>query len=402
MAPRRKGTTLHSAGEHQNRKPCSGRSDMCSISARKRYEIVRWDVDPPYLGWPCDTIEHLDSGPSRTLSSSSRSTVPRPPQVLVEFADMKEEDDLLSESINTWQRDSILKASSQIGRMILLHLSLCIACLVGSQVLRIEPNQLRPSPDTLQTSSPHPSATDIGNFPPWTIPIKDCPPLHTARLGRILQLTQQTINNGISDLHVRVIRHDNEERRKAAFKSYQYIPFLLERLFDISQLKPLNGLKPDRDILQGPHLACASPDSARKYAWLNLGFDPWRTCQTAPFPRAFVAPYTAYIFICPQFFDLSPRGVTDRCPDVVNNRFVGNEDEFFGDTQLYQMVMQFYELYLQGNAVKGPPREWNELVLEMGARESVLRVRNVAMWMFCEFGVPSRRDVDDGERHSDG
>ena len=73
---------------------------------------------------------------------------------------------------------------------------------------------------------------------------------------------------------------------------------------------------------------------------------------------------------------------------MVNNQFVGNEDEYYRDTQLYQMIMQLYTLYLQGIAIDGPPKNWTEMVLDLGPRESVLRPSNVALWTFCEMVSP--------------
>lgn len=199
---------------------------------------------------------------------------------------------------------------------------------------------------------------------------------------------KETINRAIAELRVRVIRHDNEERRKASFKNYQYLQFLLERLLDVSNLKSVTGLKPHREILQMPHLACVSPESAQKYAWLDLGFDPWTVCRTDPYLRTFVAPYTAYIFVCPQFFSTSPQRITNRCPPVVNNRFIGNEYEYYLDSQLYQILARIYKFYLQGQAIDTPALDWNQCILDLTPRESVLRPKNVALWTFCENPSP--------------
>lgn len=214
--------------------------------------------------------------------------------------------------------------------------------------------------------------------------VENCPQIYSSRLESILKTVHQTIDKTIAELRVRIIRHDNEERRKASFKNYQYLPFLLERLYDVSRLKTLDGLKPDRDILQQPHIACLSPESAQKYAWLNLGFDPWVWCRTAPYPQIRLAPYTAYMFVCPQFFSASPEGITNRCPDVINNRFVGNEDEYYLDSQLYQIIIQLYALYLRGRAIDWARPDWNECILDLDPRESVLQPKNVALWTFCK------------------
>ncbi|KAL8845936.1 MAG: hypothetical protein Q9221_008937 [Calogaya cf. arnoldii] len=260
--------------------------------------------------------------------------------------------------------------------------------LTSGQALLIDRAQPVRSPDAGITLSQRPQDLNLTQFGAWTPRIENCPPLYTSRLELTYGSVKETINRAIAELRVRVIRHDNEERRKASFKDYQYIQFLLERLLDMQKLRPMTGLKPHREILQWPHLACVSPDSAPKYAWLNLGFDLWTVCRTTPYPRTFLAPYTAYIFVCPQFFSTAPQGITNRCPAVVNNKFVGNEEEFYLDSQLYQMLARIYKLYLQGQAIDAPPLDWNECVLSLTPRESVLRPRNVALWTFCEKPLP--------------
>ena len=146
----------------------------------------------------------------------------------------------------------------------------------------------------------------------------------------------------------------------------------------------MTGLKPDRDILQQPHLACVTPGSAKKFAWLGLGFDPWAVCKSDPYPRTFLAPYTSYIFLCPGYFSITPQGMTDTCPMVADNRFLGSESDFYLDSQLYQIFLQLYKLYLRGQELRRPGLDWNECILNLTPRESVLSPQNVALWTFCE------------------
>lgn len=225
-------------------------------------------------------------------------------------------------------------------------------------------------------------------FSTWAPIIKDCPQPHEYSLASTLESVRQRIDRAIAELRVRIIRDDNEKRRQASFKSYQYLPFLFERLVDIANLRPITGLKPHKEILQTPDLACVSPETSQKYAWLDLGYDPWTVCRSEPYPRIFLAPYSAYIFVCPHFFSFSPEGITDRCPAVVDNRFVGDEGEYYADSQLYGIFAQLYRFYLQGQAIDTPPLDWNQCILDLTPRESVLRPKNVALWTFCKKSPP--------------
>ncbi|KAL8893800.1 MAG: hypothetical protein Q9192_004909 [Flavoplaca navasiana] len=93
------------------------------------------------------------------------------------------------------------------------------------------------------------------------------------------------------------------------------------------------------------------------------------------------------MFVCPQFFSASPEGITNRCPDVINNRFVGNEDEYYLDSQLYQIIIQLYTLYLRGRAIDGPPPDWNECILDLAPREisQQVDIRFQLPWNFGDY-----------------
>ena len=80
----------------------------------------------------------------------------------------------------------------------------------------------------------------------------------------------------------------------------------------------------------------------------------------------------------------------NRGPDVINNRFVGNEDEDYLDSQLYQIIIQLYTLYLREIAIDWPRADWNKCILDLDPRESVLQPKNVALWTFCK--KPSAND----------
>ncbi|KAI4240029.1 MAG: hypothetical protein L6R40_005371 [Gallowayella cf. fulva] len=225
------------------------------------------------------------------------------------------------------------------------------------------------------------------NFTEYGIPepvIADCPDRYAASLRRTVDAARRILLKAMDELRMRIITHDNEKRRNASFKTYEYLQFLNERLFEVWRLEDLTGLKPHKEATQSPHLACVTPQSARKYAWLDMGIDPWVRCRAIPHLRTFVAPLTSYIFICPAFFSIPPRGIIGHCPSVTNNRFVGSEKEFYLDSQVYQLIGQLYTMYVQARGPISQPHDWNECILDLSARESVMSPHNVALWTFCK------------------
>ncbi|KAL8945994.1 MAG: hypothetical protein Q9222_007549, partial [Ikaeria aurantiellina] len=214
--------------------------------------------------------------------------------------------------------------------------------------------------------------------------IVDCKGYYQAtHLLGTLNNVKAAIGQGLVEIAgTTVLSPDAEKRTKAAFKKKTYLGLLAERLEEMESFSHVSGLRPDRSELQQPHLACVTPQSGRKYAYLNLGYDPLTRCHTTRGLTAFSATDTAYIFLCPRFWNVSPSGVTNRCPTVENNQFVGDEDYFFLDSQLYQLIAQLYMFYLEGNAVTIARLDWNRCILDLSAKESVLSPQNVALWTF--------------------
>ena len=130
------------------------------------------------------------------------------------------------------------------------------------------------------------------------------------------------------------------------------------------------GLKPTPFQVTAPRVACAAPDSIKTYRNLKLGYDPWRRCAAAPHGppnELFYADGTAYIFICPSFFQkpLAPFG--SKCPDVIANLFTGDEMLFYGAYQVYMLLYIFVRWYLKAlalNLSSSPVEvfEWNQCI----------------------------------------
>ncbi|KAL8713767.1 MAG: hypothetical protein Q9220_002294 [cf. Caloplaca sp. 1 TL-2023] len=230
--------------------------------------------------------------------------------------------------------------------------------------------------DTTQLGAGYPAIVDCGGYFP------------TSHLLATLDNVKAAINQGLVEIDgSTVLSPDADKRTKAAFKQRTYIKFLVERLEEMQSFNHVSGLKPDRSELQQPHLACVTPLSGQKYAYLDLGYDPMARCDAIRDLTAFSAADTAYIFLCPRFWNVSPSGITDRCPSVENNQFVGDEDYFFLDSQLYQLIAQLHAFYLEGNAVTKARLDWNGCILDLTAKESVLISQNVALWTFCMYAL---------------
>lgn len=135
---------------------------------------------------------------------------------------------------------------------------------------------------------------------------------------------------------------------KALFKSQSAIHPVAGKLDKIYQYSSVKGLRPNRKGPTSPRFVCVTQDTAAYYQDLHLRFDLWQRClrlQPGPRPsQAFYADGTAYIFICPSFFDQAVMPPVSRgssaCPTVVDNRFVINEDAnvFYKDYQIYTLL----------------------------------------------------------------
>ena len=130
------------------------------------------------------------------------------------------------------------------------------------------------------------------------------------------------------------------------------------------------GLKPTPFQLTAPRLACAAPNSVTTYRNLNLGYDPWRRCATVPQGppnELFYADGTAYIFICPNFFQKPMAPFGSKCPEVIANLFTGDEMLFYGTYQVYLLLYIFVRWYLKALALDSTSApvevfEWNQCI----------------------------------------
>ncbi len=182
---------------------------------------------------------------------------------------------------------------------------------------------------------------------------------------------------------------------KALFKSQSAIHPVTGKLDNIYQYSSMKGLRPNRKGPTSPRFVCVTQDTAAYYQDLHLRFDLWQRClrlQPGPRPsQAFYADGTAYIFICPSFFDQAVMPPVSRgssaCPTVVDNRFVINEDAnvFYKDYQIYTLLYEMLRFYL-GRDGLGPnshPKEvfdWN-LSIRYSTPASILNSPSILFYI---------------------
>lgn len=147
-----------------------------------------------------------------------------------------------------------------------------------------------------------------------------------------------------------VVAGSDNPAYRAMFKSNTVKSMVARRYHQIHDYQGTIGLNPTPVRVTAPRLACAAQDSARAYRNLKLGYNPWQRCTAAPQgppTELFYAKGTAYIFICPTFFQkpLAPFG--SKCPDVTANLFTGDEMLFYGNYQAYLLLYAFVRWYLQ-------------------------------------------------------
>ena len=154
---------------------------------------------------------------------------------------------------------------------------------------------------------------------------------------------------------------------RAMFKTNSVKPQVALHLNQIHENRGSVGLKPTPFQVTAPRVACAAPDSVITYRDLNLGYDPWRRCAAAPQGppnELFYANGTAYIFICPSFFQQPMAPFGSKCPEVIANLFTGDEMLFYGAYQVYLLLYTFVRWHLQTLALdsSSAPKEvfeWN-------------------------------------------
>lgn len=107
---------------------------------------------------------------------------------------------------------------------------------------------------------------------------------------------------------------------------------------------------------------------------------------------AFYAEGTAYIFLCPAYFQQEKFPEKPHCPEVHNDRFAGDPNIFYKKYQVYTLVNQLLRFYLGDNALdaESDPMEqldWNNCVFLLGslvlfvARELLLLLVLLQLWI---------------------
>ena len=186
----------------------------------------------------------------------------------------------------------------------------------------------------------------------------------------------------------------SEHGFKAIFKSIDAKSTILAVLTYMLECKGLLGLKPEPNVPSRPRYACVEQDSAQKYEYLHLGYDPWEKCQTSssadrgPLPT-FYASGTAYIFICPIFHSMEPFPRESICPTVEQNRFFGDPGAVYQNYQFFRIIYEQIRFYLGRNAldaVSDPLEEfdWNSIVYKLDMIESLVNPTSLELYTACE------------------
>ena len=179
---------------------------------------------------------------------------------------------------------------------------------------------------------------------------------------------------------------------KAMFKGDEAQDAVVTILDHVYYLIGKRNLNPRPDRLTPPRLACVTEDSARLYAFLNLGYDPWHRClvggpHSTPI-QAFYAKNTVYTFLCPAFLVQPPISTRNHCPFVTNNKFSGDSGAFYGNYQVYVLLYQLIRFYLGHNALTRhtDPQEqldWNACLC-LNMLDSVLNPTNLQVYIACK------------------
>ena len=167
-----------------------------------------------------------------------------------------------------------------------------------------------------------------------------------------------------------VVAGSNSPAYRAMFKSDSVQSQVALHFHQIHEYRGSIGLKPTPLQVTAPRVACAAPDSFITYRNLKLGYNPWRRCAAAahgPPNELFYADGTAYIFICPSFFQKPMAPFGSKCPDVIANLFTGDEMLFYGAYQVYMLLYIFVRWYLQALALDSSSApvevfEWNHCI----------------------------------------
>lgn len=202
------------------------------------------------------------------------------------------------------------------------------------------------------------------------------------RVGQLKQLALSALANA------RLYGVESSFGFQAMFKTDEAQETVVAILDHIVYFRGKTKLKPRPDAFSSPRLSCVTEDSAKLYAYLELGYDPWHRCLTGS-PRstpiqAFYAEGTTYTFLCPAFFTQPPASTKKNCPSVTDNRFSGDSGIFYRNYQTYIMLYQLIRFYLGDNALTGhtDPKEqldWNSCV-SLSALNSVLNPTNLQIY----------------------
>lgn len=220
--------------------------------------------------------------------------------------------------------------------------------------------------------------------------------------GTNAQIVLDAINNKYPyDLAIHQLGEDGVEYIgygfSAMFKSYNNRDQLKVLLNDMSVLASLPGLYPAPDERLRPIFACVTLQTRQQYPVLFEHFDPAETCKHS---RSFIIPRTAYIFICPSFFDLNPTPAIpyERCPRINNNQYTSPDENGFTNAQSYQLVLSLSAFYMGDSRLTSttqPPVTSNiNGAVALNWRDSIRNPYNIMLFTaFVEQGCTEHPDI---------
>ena len=219
--------------------------------------------------------------------------------------------------------------------------------------------------------------------------IEDCGPFIPKALNELLHLVKSDALEGAADA---AFGTDGDQGFRPMFKNNSNTAFVQEIYDSIMESNKLPNLRPNPQIPKSPRFACVTDDTtiSRK---LSLNYDPRRRClQDGPLQSpvpAFYAEDTAYIFLCPSFFDLMDQPTESHCPAVHQNRFAGDPNIFYKRYRTYALMYQLVRFYLGStslNETSDPQEEldWNNCVL-LDMTDSVRNPTNFQIYAACKW-----------------
>jgi len=175
-----------------------------------------------------------------------------------------------------------------------------------------------------------------------------------------VSIHEPVIHAAIKDVSEDMYRSDgpHDHGFKAMFKDFEAVDHLEPMFEKLAARSPRPNILKSGRILPSaaPVFVCITKEMGRKY---NVtGGNPWQKCKREPWTYGYYFPKTAYIGLCPQFFDLPSEPVLSAaaCPTVHNNRFVeveeaGTHGHMITRNRPYMLLHHLIHFYLERPAL---------------------------------------------------